>query len=554
MVFPALLFVGLAWIDYRVEFDRIRNDVATTTNALAEHAQTVVETVELVLARVLDHIEQQDWTTLAASPETHEFLDRLRRELPQVEAVFLVDPDGILAASSRAYPMPRYDVHAPEYFAATKAQNNDAITISAPFPDTLSGTTGFMISRRRVLDGKFDGVVGVTVSQQYFDTFYRAILETASAAALIRTDGAILVRFPDPPGHSIVLPASSPLLVNARKGSEFAVYEGRSSLDGSQRIAGFRWLRDLPLLVGYSINRSVFLTTWATHAAVIAVCAILLSALLLATEHFTRRRTVVEHDTLRRLVEEIERRRQAEAMAQQGQKMEALGRLTGGVAHDFNNLLAVVLASLELALRRESNPRTVRLLQTATEAAQRGAKLTAQMLAFSRKREVAVRSIDVNAVIRGMDDLLRRTLGPSVRLHYELADDLRPALADLVQLELALLNLAVNARDAMPNGGDLTFRSNMIAVGDANSPGLERGDYVRVQVADTGAGMSEEVLARAHEPFYTTKGPGGGTGLGLSMVDGFVRELGGALTLDSTPGVGTTVSVYLREADTIPHR
>ena len=146
----------------------------------------------------------------------------------------------------------------------------------------------------------------------------------------------------------------------------------------------------------------------------IAVCAILLSALLLATEHFTRRRTAVEHDTLRRLVEETERRRQAEAMAQQGQKMEALGRLTGGVAHDFNNLLAVVLASLELALRRENDPRTVRLLQTATEAAQRGAKLTAQMLAFSRKREVAVRSIDVNAVIRGMDDLLRRTLGPSV--------------------------------------------------------------------------------------------------------------------------------------------
>ncbi len=174
------------------------------------------------------------------------------------------------------------------------------------------------------------------------------------------------------------------------------------------------------------------------------------------------------------------------------------------------------------------------------------------MLAFSRKREVAVRSIDVNAVIQGMDDLLRRTLGPSVNLNYDLADDLRPALADLVQLELALLNLAVNARDAMPDGGELTFRSNMVAVGDTNSPGLERGDYVRVQVADTGAGMSEDVRARAHEPFYTTKGPGGGTGLGLSMVDGFVRELGGALTLDSAPGVGTTISIYLRKTDTTP--
>ena len=554
IVFPALLFGGLAWIDYRVELDRTHNDVATAVNAIAEHAQTVVETVQLVLARVLDHIDRQDWMTLAASPETHEFLDRLRRELPQVEAVFLVDPQGILAASSRAYPMPRYDVHNTDYFATTKQQNSDAIVITPPFPGTNSGTTGFMISRRRARDGQFDGMVGVTVSHQYFETFYRAILDnpTASAAGLVRTDGALLVRFPDPPGRPVALPASNPMLVEARAGTDFAVFEGRSSLDGKQRIAGFRRLRDLPLLAGYSTDRSVFLTTWASHAAVIAVCAILLSALLLATEHFMRRRTAVEHDSLRRLVEETERRRQAEAMAQQGQKMEALGRLTGGVAHDFNNLLAVVLGSLELALRRESDPRTVRLLNTATEAAQRGAKLTAQMLAFSRKREVAVRSIDVNAVIRGMDDLLRRTLGPSVTLHYELTDDLRPALADLVQFELALLNLAVNARDAMPNGGDLTFRSNMIAVGDANSPGLERGDYVRVQVADTGAGMSEEVLARAHEPFYTTKGPGGGTGLGLSMVDGFVRELGGALTLDSTPGVGTTVSVYLREADTAP--
>ena len=257
IVFPALLFVGLAWIDYRVELDRTRNDVATTTNALAEHAQTVVETVELVLARVLDHIDHQDWTTLAASPETHEFLDRLRRELPQVEAVFLVDPNGILAASSRAYPMPRYDVHAPEYFANAKSQDNDAITISAPFPGALSGTMGFMISRRRVQHGQFDGVVGVTVSHQYFDNFYRAILDhpTASAAALVRTDGALLVRFPDPPRHPIVLPASSPLLVTARSGSAFAVYDGRSSLDGSERIAGFRRLRNLPLLVGYSINR-----------------------------------------------------------------------------------------------------------------------------------------------------------------------------------------------------------------------------------------------------------------------------------------------------------
>ena len=556
VVFPALLFLSLAWIDYRIELNRTRNDVATATNAIAEHAQTVVQTVDLVLARVLDHIDREDWTTLSSSSDTHDFLDRLRRELPQVEAAFLVDPNGHLAASSRAYPMPRYDLHAADYFAMAKARDDDAIVVSAPSPDTISRTTGFIISRRRMQNGKFDGVVAVTVSPAYFETFYRAILDspTEAAAALVRTDGAILVRFPEIPDRAVSVPASNQMLVAIREGRDFGVYDGHSSLDGHERIAGFKRLRDLPMLVGYSIDRSVFLATWGIHAMVIGACALLLIALLLGTEHLVRRKTAIEHATLRQLVAETERRRQAEAMAQQSQKMEALGRITGGVAHDFNNLLAVILASLELALRRDTNPRIVRLLQTATKAAERGAKLTAQMLAFSRKQEIVVRSVDVNAAIRGMDDLLRRTLGPAVRLHYDLAEDLWPALADPAQLELALLNLAVNARDAMPDGGDLRVCTRAVAAADVNSrmPALEPADYVCVEVGDTGIGMSEEVRARAQEPFYTTKGPGGGTGLGLSMVDGFARELGGALAFASAPGAGTIVSLFLRKSDAMP--
>ncbi len=556
VVFPALLFCGLAWIDYRVELERTREEVATTTDALAEHAQTVAETADLVLARVLEHIDRQDWATLATSAATHAFLTHLRDELPQVEAVFLVDANGIVAASSRAYPMPRYDVHTAEYFVGAKARGNDGIVVSAPFPGTKSGTKGFIISRPRFRDGNFDGVVAVTVSPAYFEAFYRRILShlTNSAAGVIRTDGVLLVRFPEVSPRPVALPAANPMLQAAGRGQDFGVFGGRSNIDGNERIGGFRRLRGLPLLVGYSLNRSVFLATWCVHAAVMMICAILLSLMLLVTEHAVRRKTATEHDTLRCLVEETERRRQAEAMAQQGQKMEALGRLTGGVAHDFNNLLAVIVLSLELVLRRESNPRTVRLLRTANEAAERGAKLTAQMLAFSRKQEIAARSVDVNVTIRGMDNLLRRTLGPAVRLRYDLAEDAWPALADPVQLELALLNLAVNARDAMPDGGEITFCSRNIAVQDINAPvaGLKPGDFMRVQVVDSGIGMPEEVRARAHEPFYTTKGPGGGTGLGLSMVNGFVRELGGAVAIDSVPGVGTTVSLFLRKADSTP--
>jgi CheY-like chemotaxis protein len=225
--------------------------------------------------------------------------------------------------------------------------------------------------------------------------------------------------------------------------------------------------------------------------------------------------------------------------------MEAVGRLTGGVAHDFNNLLAAILGSLELVLRQEKNPRSLKLLRTAFEAAQRGARLTAQMLSFSRKSEVSVRSVDVNGIILGMEDLLRRSLGPVVHLRYDLASDAGPVLADPGQLELALLNLAVNARDAMPNGGDLTIRT-------AIDPDRDSGAFVRVSVIDTGQGMTEEVRSRALEPFFTTKGPGLGTGLGLSMVYGFVTEVGGTLTIDTTPGEGTTISVFLRRADRAP--
>ena len=553
VAFPALLFCGLAWIDYREELSRTQNDVQTATNAIAEHARTVIETTSLVLARVLEHIDQQDWRTLATSRDTHEFLDRLRHELPQIEAVYLIDAQGVVAASSRGYPMPRYDVHAMEYFAAVRAQDDDSLVVTAPFPGTISGTTGFMVSRRRTQNGMFGGVVGVTVSREYFKAFYAAVLDdpAASAAAIFRTDGAILIRVPDARLNAV--PSSTPLMEAVRAGAESGMFSGASSLDGRERIMGFRRLRDLPLVAGYEIDRSLLLMRWGFHAAVIGACAILLSVLLLATEHLVRRKAAIEHDALRRLLEETERRRQAEEIAQQSQKMEALGRLTGGVAHDFNNLLAVILGSLELVLRREMDTRSRRLLEAATKAAQRGAKLTAQMLAFSRKNEVAVCSVDANTVIRGMDDLLHRTLGPSVRLHYALSDLLWPALADPVQLELALLNLAVNARDAMPSGGDLTFRTGTFALEtDEQVPGLRHGNYVCIQVVDTGIGMPEEVRRRAREPFFTTKGPGAGTGLGLSMVSGFVTELGGVLTLDSAPGVGTTVSLFLRKADSAP--
>ncbi len=237
----------------------------------------------------------------------------------------------------------------------------------------------------------------------------------------------------------------------------------------------------------------------------------------------------------------------------QAQKMEALGQLTGGVAHDFNNLLTAVLGSLELALKQVTDARVQRLLTTATHAAERGAQLTAKMLAFARRREVATKAVDTNALIMGTQELLNRMIGPLIRISVDLEADLSPALADPAQLEMALINLAVNARDAMPLGGDLIIQTRQISdPAPDRAPELASGDYVVVSVGDTGSGMPADIVAKAFDPFFTTKGPGKGSGLGLSMVYGFARQIGGTATIESTLGKGTTVHLWLRCAVASP--
>jgi C4-dicarboxylate-specific signal transduction histidine kinase/CheY-like chemotaxis protein len=252
------------------------------------------------------------------------------------------------------------------------------------------------------------------------------------------------------------------------------------------------------------------------------------------------------------LAAEAEERQRTQAELTQAQKLDAIGKLTGGVAHDFNNLLTAILGSLELATKRTEDAALKRLLAVAVQASQRGAKLIAHLLAFSRKQDMVLRPVNINDSIVSMSDLLRRTLGPLVRVRHDLAHDLWQAIADPVQLEVALLNLAVNARDAMPEGGELTFRSrNVVTLTDADSPeALPPGEYTMVTVSDTGIGMPESVQSSAFEPFFTTKGPGKGTGLGLSMVYGFAQQAGGTATIDSTLGKGTAIGLYLPRAAT----
>jgi len=247
-----------------------------------------------------------------------------------------------------------------------------------------------------------------------------------------------------------------------------------------------------------------------------------------------------------RLTAEIGERERAEARLVQAQKMEAVGQLTGGIAHDFNNLLTVVVGSLDLALRRCNDESVHRLIGNALQAAERGATLTAQLLTFSRRQRLSPIPIDINKVVSGMREMMARTIGPQIRIETDLEAGVWHALADPTQLEMMVLNLAINSRDAMQKGGHIIIRTrNVPEVPASLASELEPGEYVCVSVHDDGPGMLPEVLAHAFEPFFTTKSHGKGTGLGLAQLYGFAKQSGGAAKIDSDPGKGTAVAIYL---------
>ncbi|MBS0334099.1 MAG: PAS domain S-box protein, partial [Proteobacteria bacterium] len=254
----------------------------------------------------------------------------------------------------------------------------------------------------------------------------------------------------------------------------------------------------------------------------------------------------------RDITERLQAQRELEQARQalfQSQKLDAIGQLTGGVAHDFNNLLMAVLGSLELLRKRlPADPKAHMMLENAVQGAQRGAALTQRMLAFARKQDLKVEAVDLFDLVTDMAGLIERSIGLTVELRLEVPQGLPPVLTDPNQLGTALLNLAVNARDAMPEGGRVTIEAEAIEIGRENQIGLPAGGYVRLAVADQGFGMDEQTLARATEPFFTTKGVGKGTGLGLPMVHGLAEQSGGRLTMSSQPGVGTRIELWLPQA------
>jgi len=325
----------------------------------------------------------------------------------------------------------------------------------------------------------------------------------------------------------------------------------------------------LPAFIAYVFPASLplagrfFLDGWPVHGEMMVVFALAITlaaykssrgfaiGLRLNFDLIERTQELTAANT--RLEREIAQRGVAEDKLRQAHKMEAIGQLTGGIAHDFNNLLTAVVGHLEMAEARIGHdPRTSGLVQAALRAADRGATLTRHLLAFARRQHLEPRRVDVSAVVDGVEKMLRQTIGPDIRLVIQAGPDLPPAWVDPNQLELAILNLALNARDAMPVGGTLRIAAeNGRAEAGVSPPDPASSDYLTVSVSDTGTGMSPETLARAFEPFFTTKEAGRGSGLGLSIVHGFAAQSGGSVRITSSLGNGTKVDLWLPRAEGI---
>ncbi|MDE2517077.1 MAG: response regulator [Rhodospirillales bacterium] len=540
IVLPLLLFLGAGWYDQVTLAHEARTRLAASATALAEQTNQALASVDVSLSRILDRVAGMEWPTIASSPGAAAFLQRLRGEQATIGRIVLIDPSGMAALASPAQtPLPA-DLRSQPYFAAAIDGATGLMLTPPPKTGAPADAPAFTLSRTRISQGAFDGVVAVDVS-------HRALAGLMRAAALPRHARAVLF---GPAGQTLlvlpgtgVLPAPPPLADLPALGAEPALMRLPGAAGGNE--AALIRLPRFGLTVMVASPPFDWLGAWLTHMAILAVFAVLAGAALWLTSWLVLAQARRTEAQLALLLSEIARREEVEHTLLEVQKMEALGRLSGGVAHEFNNLLAAILGSVELAGRRVQEPeRVLRLLGGIRQAAERGAILTAQMLTFARSRAVSRQAIDVNQLLGGIEALLRGTAGSLVRVTFDLAGDLARVEADPVQLERALLHLVMNARDAMPLGGELVVQTRPLPPDGASGA----AGSVCIAVRDTGEGMSEKVRASAFEPFFTTREPGKGTGLGLSMVHGFAEQLGGSARIESRFGEGTTVRLILPAA------
>jgi two-component system NtrC family sensor kinase len=547
IVIPAALFSYASWINYQDSIAHADEQLTASLNILSEHASKVFQSVDLAVTSV-DAIagDLPDEQIKARQEALHYQLTKLEKALATVDAIFIADRNGRALASSAIFPLPPDTSVADRDYFQAQAERNAGTYVGAVLQSRATKERFFGVSRRRPADdGQFTGIIMVSVVPKVFTEFYKQLAgDTSASFSLARSDGAILARYPAPPGDVTHFGPDSEFIRNIGRQPERGIVT-TTSIDGTQRRIAYRKLGYSDLYVSDGLSTDEIYSRWIRLMASHLIFGIPATLFLFGLVLLTIRRTQAFYA-------EAERREVAEQALRQSQKMEAVGQLTGGVAHDFNNLLTIIIGNLGIAKRGVVEARAERALNNALVGAERAAQLTQRLLAFSRRQPLNPRVLDVNKLIVSISDLLVRTLGENIELESIGAAGLWKVEADASELESTLLNLALNARDAMPEGGKLTIETSNAYLDEGycqQHAGVAPGQYILIAITDNGGGMSAETIDRAFEPFFTTKEAGKGTGLGLSQVYGFMKQSEGHVKIYSESGEGTTIKLYLPRRD-----
>src|SRR5690348_5500912 len=494
IVVPVLLFAAAAWVNYISAFRDARERVDRAKEAIHEYALKAFESDELILDRVAEHIEGKDPSELIGSEEFHRYLRQFEGK-PQISAVGLIIPGQGLAASNPVFPLPTINIGPPNYLRVDR-DGKEPIYIGTAVPGTFTQAPQFSVvrlDRASAQDGEA-GLIFVAAKLSDFVGYYRTIIDLKDfLVTVIRSDGAVLARSPGDDQVGSVLSSNSLFRQAIAREPKSGGYDGASELDGIERLFSYRQLGDYPVYVSVGLQRSAVIEGWlwlmAGHLAIglpALICLCLLAGLAL-------RRSTAADAALSAVQVHSERREVAEASLRHIQKMDIVGQLTGGIAHDFNNLLAVISGNIELIVRKpQDTGRVVRVAKAAFQAVERGGRLIEQLLMFSRRRVMRPTTLDVNRVLLEFEMLLRHATGSPIRLRLQLDPALNHSNIDRAQFEAAILNLVVNARDALPKGGRIIIKTANVVI---NHPYTEEnfeimaGSYVSVSVRDNGIGI-----------------------------------------------------------------
>ena len=544
-VVPLSGFIAASWWAYQLAYSDARGTLARANDVAVRHARRVFDSSQQIGQKALGFVGGPDDAVRANEAALRLRLQDTSTGIPGVRSLSVWDADGRHLVGT-AFPVGSSQVSIADrgYFQEMKT-TQAPLVIGDIVLGRASGLPALSIAvRRPAPDGSFGGMVVIAIQPSVFEEFYRSIaLEETdlSTFTLFKADGTLLTRWPAPPVSTLRIPEPSPVLTEVRKGVQSGVLSFRSSFDSLPRLVSFQKVPDLPVYVSSSLRDNAILSDWNRFVALLAAIVFPVTVGLVYVAWLALRKTQLEQRMAIEFNAEARKRAAAEKALLQSQKLEALAQLTGGVAHDFNNLLAIVNSNLYVVKKLRPELADMKQLGAISRAVGSGARLTRQLLSFSRRQALKPERVELATWLPAVSELLKATLGGNVVLSLEVASDVRPIAVDVGELELALINLASNARDAMPGGGRFVIEARNVQGG---------APRVLIRATDNGVGIASEVAAKVFEPFFTTKATNKGSGLGLSQVQGFCLQAGGSAEVQSEPGRGTSILMWLpAEAD-----